>query len=58
MSSDNAIWCSSCSGTDFDRTNGAFYCKSCGTESREHGPDFVYDDDTTSPHLLNPEGAP
>ena len=43
MSSDNAIWCSNCNGTDFERTNGAFYCQSCGTESREHGPDFVYE---------------
>ena len=43
MSLDNSIWCIVCSGGDFEPANGAFYCQSCGTESLEHGQDFIYE---------------
>ena len=44
MSIDNSIWCIVCSGRDFEPANGAFYCQSCGTESLEHGQDFIYEE--------------
>ena len=43
MSLDSSIWCIVCSGRDFESANGAFYCQSCGTESLEHGQDFIYE---------------
>ena len=43
MNIDNTIWCTVCSGRDFELANGAFYCQACGTESREHGQDFLYE---------------
>ena len=49
MSFDNSILCKVCSGRNFEKTNGAFYCQSCGSESRAHGQDFVYD--KTCPQL-------
>ena len=44
MSLNNSILCKVCNGIDFEPANGAFYCQSCGTESREHGQDFVYEE--------------
>ena len=43
MSLESSIWCIVCSGRDFESANGAFYCQSCGTESFEHGQDFIYE---------------
>ena len=40
MSLDNSE-CENCSGIYFEPANGAFYCQSCGAESRAHGQDFV-----------------
>ena len=48
MSFDNSIVCKVCSGGDFELASGAFYCKLCGTESPEHGQDFVYEETDTS----------
>ena len=48
MSFDNSILCKVCSGGDFELASGAFYCKLCGTESPEHGQDFVYEETETS----------
>ena len=44
MSLDSSSWCIVCSGRDFEPANGAFYCQSCGTESLEHGQDFIYEE--------------
>ena len=44
MSFTNSILCKVCNGIDFEPANGAFYCQSCGTESREHGQDFIYEE--------------
>ena len=52
MSSDNSILCKVCSGRNFEKANGAFYCQSCGSESRAHGQDFVHDE--TCPPFSEP----
>ena len=46
MSSQNSISCTVCNGRDFELANGFYYCQTenCGTESRAHGPDFVYEE--------------
>ena len=44
MSFDNSILCKVCNGRNFENANGAFYCQLCGTESYEHGQDFVYEE--------------
>ena len=49
MSYNNSIFCSVCNGIDFEQANGFFYCQSCGTESHEHGQDFVYEETYTEP---------
>ena len=50
MNFDNSILCKVCSGKDFELVNGSYYCqaKDCGTESRAHGQDFVYEEANTS----------
>ena len=42
--SENSIFCTICNGEEFEKENGAFYCTSCGSESRKHGQDFVYEE--------------
>ena len=49
MSYNNSIFCAVCRGIDFELANGFFYCQSCGTESHEHGQDFVYEEIYTEP---------
>ena len=51
MSYDNSILCNNCNGRNFEPANGAFYCHSCGTESRAHGQDFVNEE--TSPPFID-----
>ena len=45
MTSQNSILCTVCNGRDFELANGFYYCQTenCGTESRAHGQDFVYE---------------
>ena len=47
MSYNHSILCTVCNGINFEPANGAFYCQHCGTESREHGQDFVYEETNT-----------
>ena len=40
----NAKSCVSCSAKDFEAVNGSFFCTTCGSESLQHGKDFVYEE--------------